>query len=381
MANGYCLPLLQHIEAIAGTNPAKKLSPLGFTQMILSGMDGSAREQPINQDQFGGGHTRGLTVKYRTRPLVSAVSDTESACDTGNTPAYQEFTLPSLLYREYPLYIPNSLIRQYCKDASEMVSINGSGAAEMDGQTQVMREVYEMLVEAGGAMLASINQALVTQMATQWGENIVTGDNTATSISFSLQNNSMQDAFVRLMTDLRENEVCNDVMMVGNGPFANIELVRQWFANAAADNGINKAAMLNSMPRVWWDKDTKTIWGANQVGVFEKGSVHLMTRNYYTGSFAQRLANSNYFSMALPVNEYHCPQEYLEKLMFDVQLKEIDCPTQVTVNGVETTVKEGILLILKWNGSLFVKPTNLYHADDPLYGTNGTYRYQITESA
>jgi len=380
MANGYCPSILQHIEALAGVNPAKKLRPLGFTQSILSSMDGSAREQPLTKDQYDAGHVRSISVKYRKRPLESDVSDTESACDTGNTPAYEEFMLPSLIYREYPLYIPNSLIRQYCKDSSEMVKINSEGAAEMQSETLVMREVYEMLVEGGQAMLGSINKALVTEMGTQWGKNIVSGDNTATPLTFNLNSNTMDDAFIRLLADLRENEICNDIFMVGNGPFANLDLVKNWFADGAAANGMNKARLMGDKPPVWYDKDTRDIWGANNIGVFEKGSIHLMNRTMYTGSFAQRLANSNFFSMALPVSEYHCPQDYLDKLMFDVQIKEIDCPTQVTVNGVESTVSEGVLLILKWRGGLFVKPTGLYFNEDPLYGTNGTLRYNISES-
>lgn len=378
MANGYCTSILAHIEALAGTNPAKKLPVLGFLNAILSNMDGSVKEQPINQGNEMG-HTRPLVVKYRKRGTIDEVSDTES-CDASTSPVYNEFTLPSLLYRQISFWLPDATIRQYCKDVSEKVKISGD-AAVMDGDTAVMREIYDLLVEKGGTLLQAVNQALVTQMSTQFGTNIVTGNNNATPLTFNLGSNAMQDAFVRLMSDLSDNEMTRNITIVGNGPFTSIEDIRRWFANAAADNGINKAQMLADIPRIWKDNSTKTIWGANQIGVFEKGSIHLMSQNNYEGSFARKLANSTLFTMSLPVEEYNIQQEFLRKLRFDVQLREIDCPTQINIDGTPTTVSEGVEVILKWRGNLFVKPEELFDAADPLFGTNGTLRYSITESA
>lgn len=373
--NGYCTPLLTHIEALASCNPAKKLAPLGFTQMLLCCMDGSVT--PLN-DQYDGGHVREMTVKYRTRPTESEISDTPSACDTGFTPSYNEFTLPSLLYREATLYVPDSLIRQYCKDSSEYVKINSAGDAEMSEETSVMREVYEMLVEKGGALLRSINRALVTQASTQFGINVVTGNNAARALTFDLGTTGMQDAMIRLASDWRENELCDDVCMVGNGDFADYDLIKKIFASGASDQGIDQKAVAAMMPQVWFDKDTRSIWGNNQIGVFEKGSLALLTRNAYAGNFARPLGTSNFFTMALPVNEYCCPQDCLDKMIFDVQVKEIDCPTVMTINGEETTVGPGVLIVISKHFSLFVKPTNLYDATDELYGTNGALRYAIT---
>ena len=375
MANGYCTPILTHIEALASCNPAKKLSPLGFTQMLLCCMDGSVTT--LN-DQYDGGHVRPVTVKYRTRPTESQVSDTPSACDMGVTPSYNEFTTPALLYREYHLYVPDSLIRQYCKDTSEFVKLDSNSNAVMSEQTSVMKEVYEMLVEGGGALLRSINRALVTQAATSFGINTVTGVNTTRALSFSLGTTAMADAMVQLMTDWRENELCDDVCMVGNGAFANFDLIKEIFSKGPSNQGIDQSRLAGMMPQVWFDKDTRSIWGNNQVGVFEKGSLALLTRNQYAGNFARPLANSNFFTMALPVNEYCCPQDCLDKMIFDVQIKEFDCPTSLTINGVVTTVGPGVLIIMSKQFSLFAKPTNLYDATDPLYGTNGALRYTIT---
>lgn len=371
MANGYCPAILQHIEAIAGCNPAKKLAPLGFLQMALNAMDGSATT--LN-DQYEGGHIRPLTVKYRKRILDSAISDTPSACDTGSTPAYNEFTPPALLYREYALFVPDSLIRQYCQDASQYVRIDASGNAILQQETRVMKEVYDMLVECGTAVLRSMNKALVTQMLTKFGNNVTTANANARSLSFSLDTVGMQDAMIQLIADWRNNEFCDDVLMVGNGPFATYDLIKEALAGTGLTDNVSKL-----IPKVFFDKDTTGIWGANQVGVFEKGSVALIHRNKYIGNFARQVATSNFFTMALPVDQYCCPQDSLDKLLFDVQVKEFDCPVELNINGqVTTTDGPGILIVLSKEFSLFTKPGNLYESADDLYNTNGTLRYQIT---
>lgn len=375
MANGYCTPILQHIEAVAGTNPAKKLSPLGFTQMLLCCQDGSVT--PLN-DGYQAGHQRTVNVKYRKRPLESSVSSTPNACDVAVTPSYSEFTIPNLIHRSYSVYIPDTLIRQYCKEASEFVKLDSNGNSVMSKQSSVMQEVYDMLIEGGGALLKSMNKALVTQMSTAFGKNVQTGATTAKEIEFKLGTTGMQDALIQLISDWRENEFCDDVCMVGSGDFANFDLIKQIMGGINAQ-GIDQARLANLIPKVWFDKDARAIWGDSNVGVFEKGSLALITRNMYEGNFARPLANSNFFSMALPVNEYNCPQECLDKLIFDVQVREIDCPTEMTINGTaNTTVEKGVQIVLSKNFALFTKPTNLYENADELYGTNGTLRYKIT---
>jgi hypothetical protein len=376
MANGYVLPILQHITAMAGTNPARKLSPLGFLQMILSRMDDSVQWS----QQYKDGHETSLKVKFRRRPLKSEVRDTESACDNVSNPSYEEFTVPGLLHREVSFYLSSSQIRQYTKDASQFVKLSTTDSGPLlERETSVMKEVYELFIEYGAVLLASINEALVTQMATSFGTNVVTGNANSRALSFSLGTVAMQDALIQLLTDWRENEFTDDVAIVGHGPFANMDLVKKFYSQMANQQGVNMASLASAIPNTWYDKDCKAIWGANQVGVFQKGAVHLLTRNRYEGNFAQRLAASSFFTMALPVNELTVPQPFVDRLKFDVQIKEIDCPTEVTVNGNPATVSEGVLVFLKKKFSLFTLP-EMYKVGDPLAGTNGTLRYTITAS-
>src|SRR5437762_884067 len=120
MANGYAVPILQHIAALAGMNPARKLAPLGMLQMVLSRMDDSVQWS----QQYVGGHETTLKVKYRNRPLESEVRDTDAGCDVASNPSYNEFTVPGLLHREVSFWMSDAQIRQYTKDASEYVKLN-----------------------------------------------------------------------------------------------------------------------------------------------------------------------------------------------------------------------------------------------------------------
>ena len=378
MANGYATPLLTHITAVAGTNPAKKLAPLGMLSMVLTAMDGSTQLLNTRDDS---GHRRDLTVKYRKRVLESAVSDQGMNCEGGATPAYNEFGLPTMLNRTYQLWVPDTLIRQYTKDTSDFVTMDG-GVPNIRKQTNAMKEVYDMFIEGAGAVLKSINRSLVTAMATQFGVNTVTGSNAARALSFNLGTTGMNDAMVQLIADWRENEFNDSVMMVGNGPFANYDMIRQIMSSQASAQGISQAALANMIPKVYFDKDTRAIWGANQVGVFEKGSVHLLSCNDYAGNFARTIANSTFFTMALPVSEFSgIPVENLDKLLFDIQVKEFDCAQSLVINGVATqTSGPGVLININKQYNLFTKPGFIYDAADPLFGTNGTLRYTITGS-
>jgi len=383
MATGYCPSILLHLAALGGCDTAKKLHPTGFLSAVLSSMDGSATTEL--EQQYAAGHKRVAAVKYRKRPLASAVVDGMVDCDVSTTNPYAEFTPTSLITKSKSVFIDYATIRQYCADASNPVNITktSNGTVMLNNQTRAMQEVYDLILSEATALVKGINIALVTAMSTTFGKNVTTGLATSKAISFSLTSNGMSDAFVTLMADARENEICDTdgLTLVGSGPFANLDLIRKWFANGPADNGLNKANMLDSFPNVFYDKDAASIWGANQVGMFEKGSVALVNYPQYVGGFAGKMANSELFNMRLPLADFCCPQPFLDRLAIDVQIVENDCPTSMTLDGgAAASAGMGVNVILSWTGALFVRPTTLYRTGDPLDGVNGALRYTITAS-
>ncbi len=134
------------------------------------------------------------------------------------------------------------------------------------------------------------------------------------------------------------------------------------------------------LPAFYFDKDSQDIWGTNQIGVFAPGSVKFISRNKYEGPYAGYRGTSFFFTLQLPTNEFGCAPDCLDQLRFDVQMKYIDCPTAVTINGSATTVNRGWQVIISKDYSLWVQPQTAYRVDDPLFQTNGVLRYVLTNT-
>lgn len=375
MPNGFCPPLLLHIEALTGCDPAKRLSPQGFLQMILKNQDDNAALQIGNNN----GHQVDFTVKYRERPLPSTTLDTMPDCVTGTRNPYKEFAPPGWITKSRSFWVPMSTLRQYCADVSERIPVAGARFSSYNQNTTVMREVYDLLISEAGALISSIDAALVVQMSTQFGKNVVTGSAAAVPLTYDLTAQGVNEALFRIINDMRENEFCDfsNVAFVGTGPFINQELFRTWWGNCCSAQGINLAAQAASFQNMFFDKNSRATWGDGHVGVFEKGSVSLLRNPQYGGNFTGRLGTSEYFTMSLPVDEFCCPQDYLDRLDIDVQIKEYDCNPNLALDGAPAAQQgPGVMVMLSWSGTLFVRP-DMYRAGDPLDGTNGTLRYDI----
>jgi hypothetical protein len=366
MANGYCPALLAHIDSIAGCNsPGKRLSPVGFTQMLLQFQNSLVN--PINNvSDNNTGHVRTMTVKYRKRPLVSDVKDTED-CEVDAVPAWLEWNVPGWLYREYSWFLSDEEIQKYCNEASNTVT-RGRPA------TPFMQEHFDFFVTAANAILHSINIALVTEMATKFGENIVTGSSDGTVINIP-QTPSMvlDDGLIRLLQDLRENGICEDVAIVGAGLYSAWDMARI----AACCNSAGFDLSRFSVPRFYFDKDTQPIWGQNSIGVFSQCSAKLLSRNRYVGAFAGHKGNSFFFTMPLPVDQYCCLESNMSDLIFDVQMRYFDCPTTIDINGVPTEVGRGWQVIVSKYFNLWVTPDDGLDPADEYFGVNGTLKYFV----
>jgi hypothetical protein len=368
MPLGFCPALLKHIVEIAGDNaPGRKMHVAGMLAMTFCCQNSTA--SPIN-DEFEKGHRRNLTIKYRRRPTI-ADTQTEENCDINTQPGYLEWTVPALSYRSISFHIADDQIRQYCVDASRMVS-TGVPA------TQVMAEVYDLIVEHANTLLAAINRDLVTQQATEFGVN-VSDSSTGTFINLNQDGNKLilDDGIIQMMQDLQENEICGDPCIVGGGLFS--AYTKAHALSCCNDAGIDMSK--TGLPRFFFDKDTQTIWGGNSVGVFAPGSVKFVGYNQFVGSFAgEKPGGSIFTTLPLPVSEFGCADDCLRDLVLDMQLKYIDCPTTIDVAGVPTLVQRGWQVILSKNFTLWTQPDNAFDTGDPLEGTNGTLKYFISNS-
>lgn len=364
MANGFCPSLLYHIDDIAnGNSPGRKMHVAGFLAALFCCQN--SQVSPLNA-AYDGGHLRTLTVKYKRRPTLDDVSDTDT-CDIDRVPAYLEWSFPDANYKQTAFYLSDEQIQNYCRDAS---ALRGTGRPP----TQVMQEVYEEIVANANLLLRAINQDLVTEMATQFGENITTGSATGKVINISRDGDKLilDNGILDMLRDFEENEMCDEPCLIGGGLWSAWDKTRLIACCNAAGIDLSKTGF----PRFFFDKDTQVIWGQDTAAILAPGSVKFIGRNKYVGPFAGEKGGSFFTTLPLPVGEFGCNNDScLSDLVFDMQLKYIDCPTEVNINGTPTTVNRGWIVILSKQWNLWVQPTDAYASGDPLEGTNGTLKY------
>lgn len=368
MPLGYCPALLKTIESIAGENaPSRKLHVAGFLAMTFCCQNSSV--SPLQDSTGPDGAQRTLTVSYTQRPVLSQVQD-EDDCDINNLPTKSEWNLGPWRNKQYSFFVADDLIQKYCSEFSDSVGVGRPA-------TRIMREQYDRILEGANIVLKAINRDLVTLAGTQFGINVVTHSAAARTINIAQTPVvDLSAGILRLLQDFQDNEICGDPCIVGGGLYS----VWEKSLMLACCNNAGMDWSRIGTPRSFFDKDTQDIWGTNQIGAFAPGSVKFVSRNKYEGKFSGQRGNSIFFTMALPVNEFGCAPDCLNDLVFDVQMKYIDCPTSVTVNGSATTLNRGWQFIISKNYQLWVQPQTAYRVDDPLFQTNGALRYVLTNT-
>lgn len=371
MPNGYCPALLRTIEEVAGDNaPSRKLHNAGFLAMLQCCQNSSVN--PVN-DAYDDttGHQRTLTVSYRQRPTLDDVQEDDN-CDINRIPVKLEWNLPGLTHASSSFFLSDEEISKFCEEASRMRTIGTP-------PTQIMEEHYGLFLETANIVMKKMNQDLVTEMATQFGNNVTTGSDTGKVINIDRNGDQfiLDNGVIDIMRDIQENEICGEPCIVGGGLWASYNAARAIACCNAAGMDLSRAGV----PRSFFDKDTQTIWGENSMGLFAPGSVKLIERLKYKRSFAGGPKGTSYFfTAALPIGEFGCADP-CQVTTFDVQLRYIDCPTEIDVNGTPTTLNRGWQVIVSKNYALWVQPTNAYKNGDELDVTNGTLKYWISNEA
>lgn len=366
MPNGYCPALLETIESIAGENaPSRKMHVAGFLAMTFCCQNSSV--SPLNR-AYEDGQQRTVNVSYTQRPVLSMVQD-EDDCDINNLPVKQEWTLGPPRHKQSSFFISDDLISRYCTEYASSVRVGNPA-------TTMMRQHYDEFLAHANIVLKAINRDLVTVAGTQFGLNVVTHSAAARTINIApTPTVDLSAGILRLLEDFQENEICGDPCIVGGGLFSAWEKSLM----LACCNNVGMDWSRIGTPRFFYDKDTQDIWGTNQIGAFAPGSVKFISRDKYVGPYAGEKGDSIFFNVRFPVNEFGCAQDCID-LNLDVQMRYIDCPTSVTVNGSATTVNRGWQIIISKDYSLWVQPQTAYRVDDPLFQTNGILRYLITNA-
>jgi hypothetical protein len=366
---GVAEAIIRQISDVTGVNtPQYKVTPPGLLNLLLNN---PAPISITNLAQVQAGHDRDIKLRYMRRGIPSEVTD-EEGCDAGATAAYLETMVTHPLFRQISLYISNAELRKYYDDATAGIQL---------GQSTIMSELYNRLVVKINGLIGAIDLALLNAVSTNWGVNAATGSATPVSINFSTINNvKLTDGIVRLIDQAAQNEIVGDLLMVGNG-VANTFQIASMLQTSANVDGYQATKWQGFK---WYnDPYSASVWGANHFGVIAQGSAGFVTWNKNEGDFSGSQGNSYFFTLPVPVV---LANGELTNLVFDVQLKELDCAT--TIDGIVRD--RGYILYVSKHFGLFTTPVDAYTADvvdnssgtpvvtapgDRLQGTNGLLHY------
>lgn len=367
MATGYAPYLLRSISEIAGENdPQYKITPTGLLMACIeSGQD----VRPISLDS-NGGQKRELKVKYKQRASVNAVQE-EDNCDINLVPSYAEAEITAPRTAKVGIYVSIADLKRLTDEATQGVTLGAPA-------TGFMREHVHSVMTSANAILQRIDQRLLGDIT--WGKHVATGNNAAVTVNFNDDNtvNLYSEGMTAILKSAFENEMYGELAIVGAGNFLAYEMQKR--AAGLGSNGldVSKFSGYKFFPDLYANSDS--FWGSNVIGVFSKGSFGLVDVTKWRTPFTGRLGTSVLFQAGLPVSTNQ-NDGTVKNMTFDMQLKEIDCPTTLlNAYGEETIYDKGYALYISKEYGLFQIPSDAYRSDDRLTGNNGSLRFTITNS-
>jgi len=368
MANGFMPHLLMHSKQVFGeATPGMKITPPGFLKMLLNNSRPQITSRGIDD---GSGHIRELRIKYRTR-VPAGKTSTSDNCDVDAFPSYLEDTIAATLFRKYALMIEDETIAQYERDASASVAVGRPA-------TSLMVDQWNAIIEAANGLFADINDDLLVKQNLNWGVNVVSGNNTATTVNFDLNaaQNDLNSGMTLVMAEAMENEInMGNTFVVGSGLVNNYFL--QQAAKGVANSGLDTSRL--AMPPFFFDPGTSSAWNVNEFGVFERNAAQLVNINRFDGFKGGNKGGTLFGTITLPVIDSLGSGD-LSSFTFDYQWKYNDCPTEIEFEGYPRTQNRGWVLILSASYDLYNIPANAYDATDRLAGNNGSLLYEATNA-
>lgn len=355
---GFAQATIKNLNLVAKQNdPQLKLTPTGFLRLLL---ENNALTEINNIEELRKGQKRQIKLRYLQRGLESEVTDIDD-CDTPLGADWKEHTIENPLYSKIGIFISDDEFRQYEEEAIQTLAL---GDAQ---QAPLMRGFYEVLLTKLIGLIGKIDSNLIAAQATKWGANAAYGLSTNAQTLYLGKSADFSSGYVKLLEDALLNEVNDSLLICGNGLITRYDMYHRLKTNPDSQ-GIS-ALPLNAYT------DIRTIqgWGANHFGAFAKGTVGFVDWNAYVGAYAGEKAGSVFFTLPVPVEL----DGSLTSLVFDCQLKYVDCP-EYGSDGSVVQARGWKLLVGKHYG-LFNAPTNQFQTADRLNGVTGAFHYIAAE--
>ncbi len=350
-----------------------KITPAGFMAMLLNN---KAKLESVDlSGDKNNGHCVPVKVRYQKRITPSFVS-TNDDCNIEHIPTWETDDALVTKIAKLGIFIPFEKIRKYYDAASKPVQVGSPS-------TKIMMELWDTIVHASNAIIGNMNNTLLAEQAINFGVNIISANNAATVVNFPKDGtiNDYDTGLTKILSDAMENEFMGNVDIVGAGHINSHQIQKGNNVKGLNSGGLNDSNFNNY--RFYYDPYTRTTWGANHVGVFEKGSVQLLDINEHKGFSAGEHGAVSLFTIPIPVMSLNSVGEY-PFIEMDAMLMFNECPKDIPVLDVATqtyvnqTQKMGYYLILKKKYDSYYPPADIYRADDRLYQVNGTMRFEAT---
>ena len=361
--------LLQHLSQLIGQNaPETKITPTGF---LRSSIENAPNLVVPDHERLrlsnANGHIQQIRLSYLKRITPDMVSETDD-CSNDLIPVYNDMTLDAPHFAKFSFYIADNDIARYMDEACKTVAV-GQPA------TQFMQEHLRTLMTIVNGIVGKINQDLIGDVV--FGVNAATNSNAAKTVNIEKDATKfdLSTGWAELLNDLDVNEVSGTPIIVGGGIFNK-------FMRSRSFQTTQLSGLTNSLYndfKYYYDNYTQTSWGSNQIAVLAPGTYGFVDLQKYISFRAGYKGTSFFFQIMLPVNNGQSDGT-AEMMIFDAQLKYIDCPTTVYNGYSNVTVNRGWQLIVSKNYGLFQQPTDAYTSGDVLAGNNGALRYTITNN-
>lgn len=352
-------------DVLGAGDPSSKITPAGFLQYLLT--TGQNRELS-NVVNTGNGTFNNAVVKYTPR-TTAANTGTSDDCTVDLAAYDKNYTVPSTSYfRKIAFVLDADTVKGLC--AGEATWVNKGGLS-------LWEAFWKQLETAANGLIQGINLDLLTKQGLNFGKNKTTGLTTPKTLNFPLSTATLNlsQGLPMLLTDMELNEVCAPIDIVGSGLF-------QSFDNAQLLACCNAAGIDTTRWNytLYKDYQANTVWGANEIGIFERGSVQLITYAKNRLNLGKHGA-TEYGILPLTIPSPACNGDY-PGLDFNFTLRWVDCAEQINIGGAEepTTIKNAYIAEMSLAYDLVHIPADAYDPADPLTGVNGTFNYVVTNA-
>jgi hypothetical protein len=340
------------VDIARGATGSVKRTRVGFIDSLRSPINTIG--SPIMVDQ-GDGHRRTVDVQYLQRITEAAIDTTCPAdCETTNERGYFETTYDISLYAGHEEKLNESYVAKLCEGQSDFVQ--------------------KLLNSSFNAILESMENQLIDQMALNFGINVTTGNNNRRDVQLLngannneiIANNYAAWVDAELMDD---NKFHAAPIVVGQGLFSQFN----WQKNIGCCNDLGQnMAELTSQAGYSYFKSQRmnAQLGDDEIIVYEPGALQLLTYYKYRTATTSPLFNN--------------PGAYSSFEMVNGAARGIirDPFTGMEMNW--KVIPDACGDYYWWRMSvefdLAVLPDDMYQNSDELDGNNGTLHYRVTNA-